>query len=120
MSSDTTEELRKTVAAGDWPAALQLWAAYAAAISGEIERGVCTAARLAAARDFLDWAKRVALCANAQAQQRLNAIHAAEHDAQQSSAPRSSLRASLVCEVAAGRRSLPGLGRPRLPHRPAS
>jgi hypothetical protein len=47
------------------------------------------------AREFLDWAKRVALCARAQAQQRLITIHAARQYGSQPSRPLSSLRKSM-------------------------
>jgi len=95
MNTARTDEMRNAVAAGDWQAVLRLWDAYAAGILDEIGRGACTPARLSEAREFLDWAKRVALCARAQTQQRLDAIHAVRQYDAQPARPRSSLRASL-------------------------
>jgi hypothetical protein len=95
MSTGQTDEMRKAVAARDWPAVLRLWDAYAAGIFEEIGRGACTRQRLAEAREFLEWTTRFALCARAQMQQTLNTIHAAQ---QYGAAPASrpvSLRISL-------------------------
>jgi hypothetical protein len=77
METGHTDEMRKAVASGDWPAVLRLWEAYAAGILDEIGRGTCPRARLAEAGEFLEWAKRVALCARSQAQTRLDRIYAA-------------------------------------------
>ena len=95
MGAGRTSEMRKAVAAGDWPAVLRLWEAYAAGILEEIGRGTCTRARLAEAREFLDWAQRVVLCSRAQAQNQLNRIHAAQQYCPQAAPPRCSLRANL-------------------------
>jgi len=95
MSISQTEEMRKSVAAGDWAAVLRLWDDYAARILDEISQRACSTARLAEAREFLDWARRVALCARAQTQQRLNAIHAAREYCPQPERPRSAVRISL-------------------------
>lgn len=92
MDSGRTDDMRRAVAAGDWPAVLRLWEVYSADILEEIGRGACTPARMSEAREFLEWAKRVAWCARAQAQQRLDAIHAAKQYGPQPSPPRSSVR----------------------------
>ncbi len=92
MDTRSTDEMRRAVAAGEWHAVLRLWDVYAAGILEEIDRGTCTPARMSEAREFLDWTKRVALCARAQAQQRLDAIHAAKQYGPQPSPPRSSVR----------------------------
>jgi hypothetical protein len=94
MDSGRTGEMRKAVAAGEWQAVLRLWQTYAGGIHEEIRRGTCTRARLAEAGEFLEWAKRVALCARAQAQHRLDAIHAARQYGPDSR-PVSSLQTSL-------------------------
>lgn len=95
MSAERTSEMRNAVAAGDWPAVLRLWDVYAGGIREELGRGTCTQARLTEAREFLDWAERVALCARAQAQNRLNTIHVArQYDPEPSRRP-PSLRTSL-------------------------
>ena len=94
MSTGQTEEMRKAVAAGDWPAVLRLWEAYNGGILEEIQQRTCTPARLAEARVFLDWARRVALCSRAQTQQRLNAIHAVREYSPQPERPRSTVRIS--------------------------
>ena len=75
MNTGRTDELRKAVVSGEWPAVVRLWEAYAAGIREEIGCGTCSSARMAEAREFLDWAQRVVLCARAQAQNRLDAIH---------------------------------------------
>jgi hypothetical protein len=95
MHTSSTDEIRKAVAAGDWPAALRHWEAYAAGIREEIGRRTCTPARMAEAREFLDWAARVVQCGRAQAQSRLNAIHAARQYAAATSQRSSSLHTSL-------------------------
>jgi hypothetical protein len=77
MDSGRTDSIRRAVAAGDWPAVLRLWEPYAADILDEIRRGTCTHARMAEAGELLNWAKRVAWCARAHAQNRLDTIHAA-------------------------------------------
>ena len=71
MDTPRTDEMRRAVASGEWPAVLRLWEVYAAGIREEIGRGACTPARMAEAQGFLDWARRVVLCARAQAQTRL-------------------------------------------------
>jgi len=95
MSTVGADQIRKAVASGEWQAALRHWDAYAAGIRDEISRGVCTASRMSEAREFLEWAGRAVLCARAQAQNRLNAIHAARHYAPSPPRPPSSLRTSL-------------------------
>jgi hypothetical protein len=95
MDTGRTDDMRRTVASGDWHAALRLWDVYASGILEEIGRGACTPARMSEARKFLDWAKRIALCARAQAQQRLNTIHAARQYGPQPPRPLSSLRKSM-------------------------
>jgi hypothetical protein len=95
MESGRTDDMCKAVASGDWPAVLRYWEAYAAAILEEIGRGACTRERMREAHDFLEWTKRVALCARAQKQQQLNAIHAAQRYVTPPSLPASSLRTSL-------------------------
>jgi hypothetical protein len=95
MSACHTGEMRTAVAAGEWPAVLRLWETYASGILEEVGRGTCTRVRMAEAREFLEWAKRMALCERAQNQRRLNAIHAVERYRQQPSAPAPSVRTSL-------------------------
>jgi len=95
METGRTDDMRKAVAAGDWPAVLRLWEVYAAGILDEIGHGTCTRARLAEAGEFLNWAKRVALCARAHAQTRLDCIHAAKQYDAPPAPPRSSIRTSL-------------------------
>jgi hypothetical protein len=95
MDTERTSHLRKAIASGDYRLALRLWDDYAAGIRQEIGRGACTAARMAEAREFLDWARRVVLCARAQAQNRLNAIHVARQYGQAPSRPASHFRTSL-------------------------
>jgi hypothetical protein len=87
--------MRRAVASGDWHSVLRLWDVYAAGILEEIGRGTCTPARMAEAREFLEWTERVALCARAQAQHRINAIHAARQYGPPSSPPGSSVHTSL-------------------------
>jgi hypothetical protein len=95
MDTGRTNQIRRAVAAGDYPGALRLWDDYAAGIRQAICRGTCTKARMAEAREFLDWARRVVLCARAQAQNRLNAIHVAQQYGSAPSRPASFLHASL-------------------------
>lgn len=95
MNTARTDEMRQAVASGDWPAVLRLWDAYANGIRDEIGREVCTLVRLSEAREFLDWAQRVALCDRTQVQQRLNAIHAASQYDPQPTPHRASLLARL-------------------------
>jgi hypothetical protein len=95
MNPGRTDDMRTAVASGDWHAVLRLWDIYAAGIHQELAQGTCTRARLSEAGEFLDWAKRVALCARAQAQNRLNTIHAARQYDPQPSRPLPSLRTSL-------------------------
>ena len=94
MDSARTADIRKAVASGEWQAALGHWEVYAAGIREEIRRGACTRTRMAEARKLLDWARRVVLCARAQAQNRLNTIHAARQYGSPSRLP-SSLRTIL-------------------------
>jgi hypothetical protein len=95
MDTRRADHLRKAMASGDYRNALRLWDEYAAGIRQEISAGTCTVARMAEAREFLDWARRVVLCARAQAQNRLNAIHVAQQYGPASSPPASFLRTSL-------------------------
>ena len=94
MDTARTDDLRRAVASGDWHAVSRLWDSYAAGILEEIGRGTCTRARLSEAGEFLAWAKRVALCARAHAQYRLNTMHAARQYAPQPSDRPSSIRKS--------------------------
>ena len=95
MDTQRTGNLRRAVASGEWQSALRLWDEYAAGIREEIRRGTCPEARIAEAREFLDWTRRVVLCARAQAQNRLNAIHVAKQYGSVPSRPRSVLQTSL-------------------------
>jgi len=95
MASQRTAEMQKAVAQGNWRAVLRLWDSYAAGILDEIRRHTCTRARMAEAREFLDWAQRFALCSRAHAQNRLARLHAAERYGMQPASPRSSLRTRL-------------------------
>jgi hypothetical protein len=95
MDTNRTDDMRDAVASGDWRAVLRLWEGYAAGILEEIGHGTCTRARMSEAGEFLDWARRVALCARAQAQNRLNTIHAARQYDPRPSRPFPSVRASL-------------------------
>ena len=78
MSNRPTDAMLTAAAAGDWPSVLRLWEQFTAGIREELARRVCTPGRLSEAREFLDWSARLALCARAQNQQRLDAIHAAQ------------------------------------------
>lgn len=73
----STEPIRRAVASGDFVRAGQLWSAYSRAILAEIERGACTEARMADARELVEWSRRSILCARAHAQEQLNALRAA-------------------------------------------
>ena len=95
MSERATDEMRQAAAAGDWTAVLRLWEEYAAGIRQELTQGVCTGARLQEAREFLDWAGRVALCARAQDRQRLDTLHAAQQYSPQPAQRRPALHTSL-------------------------
>jgi hypothetical protein len=94
MAAGRTDEMRAAVAAGDWPAVLRLWDRYAAGILDEIARGTCTTARMAEAREFLEWARRVVVCARARSQKQLDAIHAARQYDREPSARASGIRES--------------------------
>jgi len=95
MNTQRTDDMRKAVVSGEWPAVLRLWDVYTAGILEEIGRGTCSPARMTEAREFLDWAKRFVLCARAQAQYRLDAIHAARQYSPQPSRLLSSLQTRL-------------------------
>ena len=95
MDTSRTDDMRRAVASGDWHAVLRLWDEYAGGIREELAQKTCTQARLSEAREFLDWTKRVALCARAQAQHRLNSIHAARQYDPPPSQPRSFLQERL-------------------------
>jgi len=95
MDTQRTNHIRRAVASGEYQNALRLWDDYAAGIRQEICHGTCTAARMAEAREFLEWARRVVLCARAQAQNQLNAIHVAKQYGPPPSRPASFLRTSL-------------------------
>jgi len=95
MNTRRTEHIRNAVASGDWQSALRLWDDYAAGIREEIRQRVCAPARLAEAREFLEWARGMALCASAQAQNRLNTIHVAKQYGPAPSPRASFLRTSL-------------------------
>jgi hypothetical protein len=95
MDTGHTDDMRKAVASGDWHAVSRLWDAYTAGILEEISFRTCTQARMSEAGEFLNWARRVALCARAQAQNRLNTIHAARQYDPRPSQPFPSVRASL-------------------------
>jgi hypothetical protein len=94
MDIGRIDDMRRAVASGDWHAVSRLWDSYAAGIHEEIGLGTCTRARMSEAGEFLAWAKRVALCARAHAQHRLNAMHAARQYGPQPPRPPSSLRKS--------------------------
>jgi hypothetical protein len=95
MNTQRTDHIRRAVVSADWQNALRLWGDYAAGIREEISRRACTPARMAEAREFLDWARRVVLCTRAQAQRRLNAIHVAQQYNPVPSKPAGFLRTSL-------------------------
>jgi len=95
MDNGRTDGIRGAVAAGDWPAALRLWESYAAGILDEIRSRTCTHARMAEAGELLEWAKRIVLCSRAQAQNRLDTIHAARQYRPEPIPARTSLRKSL-------------------------
>jgi hypothetical protein len=95
MTTDHIGEMRKAVAEGDWQSVLRLWEAYSGGLLEEIGHRTCSAARMAEARDFLEWAQRIVLCSRAQAQAYLDRIHAAQKYAAQPLPPRPSLQTSL-------------------------
>ena len=95
MDTNRTDPIRRAVVSGDWPAALRVWETYTAGIREEIHRGTCSQARMAEAREFLDWARRVVLCARAHAQNQLNNIHVARQYEPARLPPPSFLRASM-------------------------
>jgi hypothetical protein len=95
MDTGRTNPIRKAMASGEYDRALRLWGDYAAGIREEIGRGACTRARMAEAREFLNWARVTVLCARTRAQNQLNAIHVAQRYGPAPSQPESSLRTSL-------------------------
>lgn len=95
MRSNPTDALREAAAAGDWPALLRLWEAYAAALGEDIQHHHCTRLQMAEAGEFLKWVRRVVLCSRAQIQTRLDTLHAARLYGAQLEGPRSNLRTSL-------------------------
>jgi hypothetical protein len=95
MDTRRTDFIRRAVASGEHRNALRLWDDYAAGIRQEILHGTCTAARMAEAREFLEWARRAVLCSRAQDQNRLNAIHVAKQYGPAQPHPVSFLRTSL-------------------------
>jgi hypothetical protein len=95
MDTRCTDHIRRSVASGEYQNALRLWNDYAVTIRDALCRGVCTQDRMAEARDFLEWARRAVLCARAQAQNRLNAIHVANQYGSAPSRPPSFLRTNL-------------------------
>ena len=78
MEQHLTGAIRQAVAAGDFPRVTRLWNQYATGIQEEICRGACTAARMAEARELVEWARLTWLCARSHLQARLNTIAAAE------------------------------------------
>jgi len=78
MEQHLTGAIRQAVAAGDFPRATRLWNQYADGIQEEMRRGTCTTARLAEARELVEWARLTWLCARSHLQDRLNTIAAAE------------------------------------------
>lgn len=95
MDISSTDTIRRAITGGDWTAASALWADHAAAIEKRIADGKCPAALLEEARDLLDWARRVVLCARTQAQEQLNALHAARQYGDEPAAIARLLRTSL-------------------------
>jgi hypothetical protein len=87
---DTDAPIRQAIAADDFAAAMRLWNEYAEGVQQEIRSGTCTAARMAAARELLEWSQFRVRCACAHFQSRLRAIQAAgQYSAAQ--CPRSTL-----------------------------
>ncbi|MGA3020205.1 MAG: hypothetical protein ABSF62_24050 [Bryobacteraceae bacterium] len=87
MNSAPTAAIRRAVASGDFPRVTVLWNEYASLLQGEISRGACTRARMAEARELLEWSRRTVALARAHAQSRLDALRVAEQYLQK--APRS-------------------------------
>ena len=51
MNTQRTDDMRKAVVSGEWPAVLRLWDVYTAGILEEIGRGTCSPARMTEARE---------------------------------------------------------------------
>ena len=74
MGHQRTVTIREAIASGAFHRAALLWNEYAAGIRDEIDRGTCTAARMAEAGELLEWSREVVLCERARAQAQINTI----------------------------------------------
>jgi hypothetical protein len=82
-----TQQIRATVASGEFLKARLLWAEYGRQFRADIERGPLPQTRLAEARELYEWTRMVALCARAHAQAKLNQIAVARKYGSQEKPP---------------------------------
>jgi hypothetical protein len=73
----STDLIRKAVVAGEFERALLLWNGYAGRLRKELRGDSRSAARLAEARDLVEWSRRTVRCAHAHAQDRMNGLRIA-------------------------------------------
>ena len=78
MDSHPTEPIRQAVASGEFQKAQLLWDGYAALLCEELRHGSVPEARLAEARELVEWTRRVVMCARAHAQSRLDSMLVAQ------------------------------------------
>jgi hypothetical protein len=76
------EPLRQAVASGEFPRALVLWNEYVARFAGALQRGEVTLGQWREVEDFVAWARNLALCSRAYAQDRLNSLHVTDRYSQ--------------------------------------
>lgn len=74
MGNLRTDAIREAVAAGEFTRATVLWNEYAAGIREAISLGKCAAARIAEARELVEWSSGVVLCDCAHDRDQLNRL----------------------------------------------
>ena len=89
----SAECIRQAVASGEFRKALALWEDHARQLREEIRSGRSSSAKLAEARDLVEWCRITALCAKGHAQAQLNRIGVAARYETQRVAPASRLSA---------------------------
>jgi hypothetical protein len=78
MDNSLTDRIHQAVASGEFQRALLIWNEYAARLQQELRTGRLSAAEFEEAGQLVAWSRQVALCARAQALDRLNSLRVAE------------------------------------------
>jgi hypothetical protein len=83
--------MRQAIASGEFPRALLLWNEYVSSFAEAARRREVGSAQWSEFNEFVAWARNMALCSRAYAQDRLNSLHVTSRYGEYAPAPRPSI-----------------------------